>query len=291
MTSPLKPFSRAVSSRNRAKPRSFSTISSTRSPGWMSSRSSPTSLTSCAVRLGSGFVQRGHGIAVAVAPCDRPSAGATFGTATDASAAGQPAYLRLGRLRPSRGARRVGHRQVQRERAAPARGRRQPDFAAEQPRQLAADRQAQAGAAVLAAGRAVRLLERLEDDLLLVGGDADAGVGHREGQHARRPGSAPRCPDSSRRRPARTVSVTWPWCVNLNALESRFLMICCRRLASVSIDLRQLRRRTAMTKSDVLVRRRGGTCARRSRAGRRAAVRRHRPRPCPIRSSTGRGCR
>ena len=45
---------------------------------------------------------------------------------------------------------------------------RQPDLAAQQPRQLAADRQAQAGAAVLAAGRAVRLLERLEDDLLLV---------------------------------------------------------------------------------------------------------------------------
>ena len=46
----------------------------------------------------------------------------------------------------------------------------EPDLAAEQPRQLAADRQAEAGAAVLAAGRAVGLLERLEDDLLLVGG-------------------------------------------------------------------------------------------------------------------------
>ena len=33
VTSPLKPFSRAASSRKRAKPRSFSTISSTRSPG------------------------------------------------------------------------------------------------------------------------------------------------------------------------------------------------------------------------------------------------------------------
>jgi len=40
---------------------------------------------------------------------------------------------------------------------------------------LAADGQAQAGAAVLAAGAAVRLLERLEDDLLLVRRDADAG--------------------------------------------------------------------------------------------------------------------
>src|SRR5207247_2437888 len=30
-----------------------------------------------------------------------------------------------------------------------------------------------------------------------------------------------------------TVSVTCPWCVNLNALDSRFLMICWSRLASV----------------------------------------------------------
>ncbi len=51
VTSPLKPFSRAVSSRKRAKPRSFSTISSTRSPGSMWSRSSPTSLIK---RRGSG---------------------------------------------------------------------------------------------------------------------------------------------------------------------------------------------------------------------------------------------
>src|SRR5262249_6472528 len=41
-----------------------------------------------------------------------------------------------------------------------------------------ADGEAEAGAAVLAAGAAVRLLERLEDDLLLVRRDADAGVAH-----------------------------------------------------------------------------------------------------------------
>ena len=52
----------------------------------------------------------------------------------------------------------------------------QADFAAEQVRQLAADRQSQAGAAVLAARAGVGLLERLEDDFLLVGRDADAGV-------------------------------------------------------------------------------------------------------------------
>src|SRR5437870_4335651 len=39
---------------------------------------------------------------------------------------------------------------------------------------------ADAGAAVLAAGAAVGLLERLEDDLLLVVLDADAGVAHGE---------------------------------------------------------------------------------------------------------------
>ncbi len=45
VTSPLKPFSRAASRRKRAKPVSFSTISKTRSPGRILSRSSPTSLT------------------------------------------------------------------------------------------------------------------------------------------------------------------------------------------------------------------------------------------------------
>ena len=32
------------------------------------------------------------------------------------------------------------------------------------------------------------------------------------------------------------VSVTPPWCVNLNALDSRFFSTCCRRFASVYID-------------------------------------------------------
>ena len=50
------------------------------------------------------------------------------------------------------------------------------DLAAEKPRDLAADREAEAGAAVLAARGAVGLLEGLEDDALLVLGDADAGV-------------------------------------------------------------------------------------------------------------------
>jgi uncharacterized protein (TIGR03032 family) len=50
------------------------------------------------------------------------------------------------------------------------------DFAAQQEGQLAADGEAQSGAAVFAAGRGIGLLERLEDDLLLLGRDADAGI-------------------------------------------------------------------------------------------------------------------
>ena len=42
------------------------------------------------------------------------------------------------------------------------------------------------GAAVLAAGAGVGLLEGLEDDLLLLGRDADAGVGDLERDHDRR---------------------------------------------------------------------------------------------------------
>ena len=74
----------------------------------------------------------------------------------------------------------------------------------------------------------------------------------REGQHRRRRGSGLRCPGSSRRATGSTVSVTWPWCVNLKALESRFLMTCCKRLASVNIDLRQAADRSRSTKSSVL---------------------------------------
>ena len=69
---------------------------------------------------------------------------------------------------------------------------READLAAEQVRELAADREAEAGAAVLAAGAGVGLLERLEDELLLLGRDADAGVGDHEGDRrvgrARAPG-------------------------------------------------------------------------------------------------------
>jgi len=58
---------------------------------------------------------------------------------------------------------------------------------AEQIRQLATDGQSQAGAAVFAAGAGVGLLERLEDDLLLLRRDADAGVRDLEGHHRGEP--------------------------------------------------------------------------------------------------------
>ncbi len=80
---------------------------------------------------------------------------------------------------PLQGGDRAGipQRQVQRERAADARRAAQMNLPAEQIRQFAADRQTEAGAAVLAARARIGLLERLEDDALLLRRNADAGVG------------------------------------------------------------------------------------------------------------------
>ena len=95
---------------------------------------------------------------------------------------------RIGRAAGDRrGARRVGarvmQRQVEGERAALAVDAGEPDFAAQQHGQLAADGEAEAGAAVLARGAGVGLLEGLEDEPLLLRRDADAGVLHGEGDH------------------------------------------------------------------------------------------------------------
>src|SRR5689334_4728478 len=68
---------------------------------------------------------------------------------------------------PAGGAGAERRRQVEGERAALPCRALQLDLAAQQQRQLAADRKTQPGAAVLAAGAAVGLLERLEDDVLL----------------------------------------------------------------------------------------------------------------------------
>ena len=77
-------------------------------------------------------------------------------------------------------------RQIQREGAALARSADQADFTAEQVRQFAADRKAQARAAEFAAGAGVRLLERFKNDPLLLGRDADAGVADLKGNDVRR---------------------------------------------------------------------------------------------------------
>ena len=57
------------------------------------------------------------------------------------------------------------------------------DFTAQQVRELATDRQSEAGSSVLAARAGVGLHEGLEDDLLLLQRNADAGVGNFEGDH------------------------------------------------------------------------------------------------------------
>src|SRR5215212_7995781 len=80
-------------------------------------------------------------------------------------------------------ARDVAHREEESEGAALILGALDPDFATEQSRNLAADGKSETRTAVLAAGRAIGLLERLEDQTLLVLRDSNSGVGHREGEN------------------------------------------------------------------------------------------------------------
>ena len=76
-------------------------------------------------------------------------------------------------------------RNDQRERRALARHAFDPELAAEQAGDLAADRQSEPGAAIFAAGGSVGLLEGFEDQLLLVLGNADAGIGDGDRQRSR----------------------------------------------------------------------------------------------------------
>ena len=97
-----------------------------------------------------------------------------------------PLLRRCDLQRRRRGARCHGgtgifQRQIKHEGRALAGRAAQMDFAAEQACEFAADGQAEAGAAVFAAGAGVRLLERLEDQFLFLQGNADPGVGHLEG--------------------------------------------------------------------------------------------------------------
>ena len=81
------------------------------------------------------------------------------------------------------------------------------DLTAEQADQLAADREPEAGAAVEAGGGAVALRERLEDPLLLLVVDADAGVADREGDDRRGAGERLASRGSIRRRPGRCCTL------------------------------------------------------------------------------------
>ena len=80
---------------------------------------------------------------------------------------------------------RIGQRQVERERAAFSERAAQSDLATQQLREFTADRQAEAGAAVLPARGRIGLLERLEYEPLLVERDPDPGVRHGKCDHAR----------------------------------------------------------------------------------------------------------
>ena len=109
----------------------------------------------------------------------------------------------------------VAGRQVEREGAALVGRAHDLDRAAEQTRDLAADGEPEPGAAVLAAGRAVGLLEGLEDELLLLERDADARVLHREARAMPSPVSARRRLDGERRR--------LPLAVNLKRVRQQVL--------------------------------------------------------------------
>ncbi len=102
----------------------------------------------------------------------------------------QPGKLLRHRRRSRRRMRRHGRtdifdRQIKREGRPLTRRAVQVNFAAEQARQFAADGKAEAGTAIFAAGRGVRLLEGFENDLLFLQRNANAGVGDFESHHRR----------------------------------------------------------------------------------------------------------
>ena len=157
-TMPLKPRSRATSSTVFANVTSSSTISTKRSSISIVPRSSETSL---------GGIN---------------SAGSTLTSGTGAASRRRDALAGQGLvagLDERRGLKLVGRKSVKRRSLADA--RRDVDLASEEARDLPADREAEPGAAVAPARRAVRLLERLEDQPQLVLRDPDSRVGDREG--------------------------------------------------------------------------------------------------------------
>ena len=124
--------------------------------------------------------------------------------------------------------------QVEREGAALARGRVDVNLASEQPGDLAADREAEPGAAVAAARRPVRLLERFEDEAELVGARSRRRC---RPPRSRSPARLWRATGPRTAGPPRSATrrTTPPLSVNLNAFERRFFSTCCRRCGSVTI--------------------------------------------------------
>src|ERR1700730_6219610 len=74
----------------------------------------------------------------------------------------------------------IFQRQIEREGAASSGGAPQLNFAGEECCQLTANREAQTGSAVFPASARIGLLKRLENTFLLLGRDADSGVGNLE---------------------------------------------------------------------------------------------------------------
>ena len=188
-TTPRKPRSRAKPSKVRPKVSSSSIISSTRSPE-----------AGCACRSSDSGPLPPARIEAA---WPRPDGVAAPAAGSAGAHGGHRLERRPGRRgRPASCASAHPDRELERQnrvkRAAHPRLAVQVQLAAEQVGDLAADGQAQAGAAVLAAGAAVGLLERLEDDLLLVLGDADAGVDRPRSRSPCRRCSATRCRRSTR---------------------------------------------------------------------------------------------
>ena len=119
---------------------------------------------------------------------------------------------------------------------------------AQQPGQLARDREAEPGAAELSIGGAVGLAEGLEDDLLVLGGDADARVTHRElhvfalvvfqGAHFQRHGAALR---------------------ELDRVRQQILQDL-RKTLDVGVDGRRQVRRLVHAEQDLLLERHGLEC-------------------------------
>src|ERR1035438_5843802 len=82
-----------------------------------------------------------------------------------------------------RGGSNVGEWQIKRERASLAGRTAKLNFAAQQACEFTADRQPQAGPAVLAARARICLLKGLEDDALFIQSNSNTRIGYLEGDH------------------------------------------------------------------------------------------------------------